>query len=225
MRFAQVHLKPPPGKEHLGKLSIGAILAEERDVPDGVTPLRWMLLTTLAVNSFEEAIEKLKWYCHRWGIETYHKTLKSGCRIEQRQLGNANRIEACLAIDMVVAWRIYHLTKLGREAPDAPCTIFFEDAERKALVAYKTQNPIPPEKSPSLREATRMVASLGGFLGRTGDGEPGTITLCLGLQRFDDIKPICGKSPCLSSLPSLLIPRPLCPAINVGHDQLSQRGI
>jgi hypothetical protein len=32
-----------------------------------------------------------------------------------------------------------------------------------------------------------MVASLGGFLGRKGDGEPGTQTMWLGLQRLDDI--------------------------------------
>ena len=92
-----------------------------------------------------------------------------------------------LAIDMVIAWRIFHLTKLGREIPDVPCTVFFEDAEWKALVAYKTQNPVPPENPPSLREATRMVASLGGFLGRKSDGHPGTKTLWLGLQRLDDL--------------------------------------
>ena len=62
---------------------------------------------------------------------------------------------------MVIAWRIYHLTKLGREIPDVRCTVFFEDAEWKALVAYKTKNPIPPKKTPTLREAMRMVASLG----------------------------------------------------------------
>ena len=187
VRFARVTLKPPPGKAHLGELSIWAILAEEKNAPEGIEPLKWMLLTTCAVDTFEQAVEKLGWYCHRWGIEIYHKTLKSGCRIEKRQLGSADRIEACLAIDMVVAWRIYHLTKLGRETPDVPCTVFFEDAEWKALVAYKTQNPIPPEQPPSLREATRMVASLGGFLGRKCDGEPGTTTLWLGLQRLDDI--------------------------------------
>jgi len=65
--------------------------------------------------------------------------------------------------------------------------VFFEEAEWKALVAYKTQNPIPPEKPPTLREATRMAASLGGFLGRKGDGDPGTKTLWLGLQRLDDL--------------------------------------
>ena len=64
-----------------------------------------MLLTTMPVTNIEQAIEKLKWYALRWGIEVLHRTLKSGCRIEQRQLGNADRIEACLAIDMVVAWR------------------------------------------------------------------------------------------------------------------------
>ena len=64
------------------------------------------------------------------------------------------------------------MTKLGREVPDVPCTVFFEDAEWKALVAYKTQNPIPPEKPPTLREAIHMAASLGGFLGRKSDGEP-----------------------------------------------------
>ena len=32
-----------------------------------------------------------------------------------------------------------------------------------------------------------MVASLGGFLDRKGDGEPGTQTLWLGIQRLDDM--------------------------------------
>ncbi len=118
--------------------------------PKGVEGLKWILLTTCEVRRFEQAIEKLQWYCLRLGIEIYHRTLKSGCKIEQRQLGSAERIETCLAIDMVVAWRIYHLTKLGRETPDVACTVFFEDTEWKALVAYKTQNPIPPEKPPTL---------------------------------------------------------------------------
>jgi hypothetical protein len=121
----------------------------------------------------------------RWGIEGFHRTLKSGCRIEQRQLGAADRIEACLAIDLVVAWRIFHLAKLGREIPDVPCTVSFEDAQWKTLVAYITRNPVPPDQPPTLREAMRMVATIGGFLGRKSDGEPGTKTLWLGLQHLD----------------------------------------
>jgi len=68
-----------------------------------------------------------------------------------------------------------------------PCTVFFEEDEWKALTAYISQNPVPPDSPPKLREAIRMVASLGGFLGRKSDGEPGTKSLWLGLQRLDDI--------------------------------------
>ena len=129
------------------------------------------------VNGFEQALEKITWYTKRWGIEVYHRTLKSGCKIETRQLGSAERIEACLAIDIVVAWRIMHLTQLGREHPDAPCTVYFSDLEWKALVTYVNRDANLPKEPPSLRAATRMVASLGGFLGRKGDGEPGTQTI------------------------------------------------
>ena len=54
------------------------------------------------------------------GPQGLHRTLKSGCRIEQRQLRDADRIEACLAIDLDVAWRIYYLTMLGRDVPQHP---------------------------------------------------------------------------------------------------------
>ena len=168
-------------------IAVWAVLAREQEAPDGVTPLEWMLLTTVPVTDFGQATERLMWYTRRWGIEVLHRTLKSGCRIEQRQLGQADRLEACLAVDLVVAWRIYHLIKLGREVPDAPCTVYFEEAEWKALMVFTTKNPVPPKKPPTLREAIRLVATLGGFLGRKGDGEPGTQTTWIGLQRLDDI--------------------------------------
>ena len=187
VRFAEVHIKPPNRHKNLPSLRIWSVLAVEIDPPAGIEPLEWMLLTTCRVSCFEEAVEKLGWYAKRWGIEVYHRTLKSGCKIEERQLGSAERIEACLAIDMVVAWRIYHLAKLGREIPDVPCTVFFEEAEWKALVAYIHKDPIPPAQPPSLRDAMRMAASLGGFLGRKCDGDPGTKSLWLGLQRIDDL--------------------------------------
>ena len=60
----------------------------------------------------------IQWYCRRWGIEIYHRTLKSGCHIEDRQLGTVNSLKACLAIDMVVAWRIFHLVHLSRRSEE-----------------------------------------------------------------------------------------------------------
>lgn len=184
---ARVELKPPHNKPKLKPVTLWAVWAREIEAPLTSSPLEWMLLTTCAVESFEQATEKIAWYAARWGIEVYHRTLKSGCQIETRQLGSADRIEACLAIDMVVAWRILHLTKLGREHPDVPCTVYFSEAEWKALLTYINRSAVLPIEPPTLREATRMVASLGGFLGRKCDGEPGTQTLWLGLQRLDDL--------------------------------------
>jgi hypothetical protein len=185
--YARVELKAPQIKGKVKPVPVGAVWAREIEAPNGIEPLEWMLLTTCAVESFAQATEKVAWYAARWSIEVYHRTLKSGCQIETRQLGSADRIEACLAIDMVVAWRILHLTKLGREHPDVPCTVYFSEMEWKALLTYINRNAVLPDQPPTLREATRMVASLGGFLGRKCDGEPGTQTLWLGLQRLDDL--------------------------------------
>jgi hypothetical protein len=185
--YARVELTAPQRKGKLKPLTVWAVWAREIEAPANTSALEWMLLTTCPVDCFEQATARIAWYSARWGIEVYHRTLKSGCQIETRQLGSADRIEACLAIDLVVAWRILHLTKLGREHPDVPCTAYFSELEWKALLTYINRSAIVPSEPPSLREATRLVATLGGFLGRKCDGEPGTQTLWLGLQRLDDL--------------------------------------
>ena len=189
IRFAKVDLAPPtPRKKELSPVTLWAVAATEKNAPAGAEPLSWLLFTSMTVETLAQALEKVVWYTRRWGIEVFHRTLKSGCKIEDRQLGNDHRIEACLAIDLVVAWRLFHLVRRGRETPDVPCTVFFEEHEWKALVTFQTRVPVAPDASPpTLREATRMVAGLGGFLGRKGDGEPGTETLWRGIQRLDDL--------------------------------------
>jgi hypothetical protein len=188
VRFAEVRVCPPKkGSRRKTPVNLWAIAAQEESPPVQGEPVEWLLLTTMPVSSLEEAAEKIQWYTLRWQIEVYHRTLKSGCRIENRQLASAHSLQACIAVDVVVAWRIFHLAKLGREVPDAPCTVFFEEAQWKALVCFVNRTPTPPSEPPTLREAMRMVAGLGGFLGRKSDGNPGTQTLWLGLQRLDDI--------------------------------------
>ena len=187
VRFAPVTLRAPDGKRKLGKLALHAVLAREADPLDPDDPIEWMLLTTLAVKNFAEACEKLDWYTTRWMIEVYHRTLKSGCRIEERQHHTVPALENCLAIDMVIAARILHLTWIGRTCPDIPCTVYFEDNQWKALHCFLTKTPTPPKKAPSIREFIGWVARLGGHLGRKCDGAPGTKSLWLGLPRMDDI--------------------------------------
>ena len=90
-----------------------------------------------------------------------------------------------MAIDLVVAWRVYHLVMSGRETPNVPCTVYFDEDQWKALVAFVHRE--VREVAPTLGEALRMVAGLGGFLGRKSDGHPGPKSVWLGLQRLDDI--------------------------------------
>jgi hypothetical protein len=187
VRFAPVTLRAPTTRPKLAPVQVWAVLAREMNPPAGEDGLEWRLYTTVEVASFAAAVEVLGWYTQRWQIEVYHRTLKSGCRIEERQLGTETRWENCLAIDLVVAWRIVHLTKLGREQASLPCTVYFQDHEWKALYCFIARRPDPPAEVPSLRDAMRAVASLGGFLGRAGDGEPGAKALWIGLQRLDDI--------------------------------------
>lgn len=187
IRFAKVQLKRPKrNTTSMPSIDVWAVYVLEQPGQGAVSsPIEWLLLTTVAVESFADAQKRLEWYSGRWGIEVYHRTLKSGCRIKDRQLGSADRLEACLGVDMVVAWRIYHLTMLGREIPDAACSVFFKDVEWKALCCYVNKTPVAPEKAPSLKEAIHMIGAIGGHLGRKSDGFPGTQTLWRGLQRLD----------------------------------------
>ena len=186
IRFSEVTLQPPQAKP-LPPITIWAVYAREIEyAPEVTEPIDWMLLTTVAVSRFEEAEERMRWYGKRWGIEVYHRTLKSGCRIEDRRLDNGDRLTSCIAIDMVVAWRVFLLTMLSREHPELPCDAALSEDEWRALTVFYTHQ-APPKKPPSIKEAILMIAKLGGFLGRKSDGNPGTTTVWRGLQRLGDI--------------------------------------
>jgi len=151
VRFAPITLQPPIKKANLPPVTLWAIYASEQ--PD-------------------EALTRIEWYAKRWGIEVYHRIFKSGCKVERRQLGTASRLKNCLAIDMVIAWRIFYLTMQGRQAPDFLLTIYFTPEKWKALATFTAQTPTPPEQPPTLNEAVGLLAKLGGHLGRTHDDPP-----------------------------------------------------
>lgn len=191
VRFAPVSILPPHHRrakaEGLAALNVWAVLAREEAAPAGSQPLEWLLLSTLPVDSFESACERVQWYTCRWLIEVYHKVLKSGCRVEERQFDELGTIKLYLAIDCVVAWRVLYLTMVGREIPDLPCTAIFEAHEWQALYCFTYKVATPPLEIPKLSQAIGWLARLGGHQGRKGDGPPGVIVLWRGLQRLHDI--------------------------------------
>lgn len=191
LRVSAVTLRPPtnqpPGRALRTSVRLTALWVEEEAAAAGVEPLHWLLLTTLPVGSFIAAATCVAYYSCRWLIEQYHYLLKTGCRAERLQLQSAARLERAVAACCLVAVQLLWLTYLQRQQPEAPCTVAFTEAEWQALCCASSQTPTPPAQPPSLREAVRLVAKLGGFLGRTGDGEPGPLTIWRGLSRLRDL--------------------------------------
>lgn len=190
LRHATLTLLPPDHrkKEGFEPITIQVVFANEENPPKGADPVSWMLLTTAAVESFEDACRVLSWYCGRWSIELLIRITKSGCKAEERQLETAERLKRCLVLDLIVAWRVLYLTTVGRDTPDLPCTVIFEDHEWRSLYifVYKTETKVPKEP-PTLRQVTRLIGKLGGHLGRKSDKEPGQTVMWRGLSRLSDI--------------------------------------
>lgn len=168
----------------LAPIALWGLWAYEPAPPAGSEPLDWMLLSSVPVTSAKQALERLDWYAARWGIELWHKVLKSGCRIEARQLESFERLQRLLTVYAVIAWRILYATMLARLVPDLPCTAILQDDEWQALYCRIHQTPTPPATAPPLRQAIRWIAQLGGFIARASDGEPGTKTLWQGFQEL-----------------------------------------
>jgi hypothetical protein len=186
-------LKLAPPRNHMDREGLSPVpvsvvrVREVETTPEGEEPIEWMIITTLPVYSLGRAVEVIEAYAQRWKIERYHYVLKSGCGVEKLQLETANRIERALSIYNIVAWRLLYMTYVARVAPDLPCTAVLEDDEWKALFVVGSKRPRPlPEQVPSVREAVRMVAALGGFLGRKGDKEPGIQAIWTGFRRLMD---------------------------------------
>ena len=167
-----------------GEVSAYCVIAAEVDAPAGVNPVEWRLLTNRPVENFNDAAQVIDWYRARWEIEMFFHVLKNGCKVEALQLASIEKLERALAVYLVVAWRIARLMRLGRSCPDLDAELLFDRDEWQA--AYLLQKKPVPKKTPRLNEVVRLIAMLGGFLGRKGDGEPGVKTIWQGLQRVAD---------------------------------------
>jgi hypothetical protein len=189
LRFCPLTLCPPRHRksERLPSVTLWAVQVREVDPPVDVKPIEWLLLSTVAVHTVEDAIERVEWYACRWGIEVWHRILKSGCRIEERQLGTADRLQRCLTLYSVIAWRVFYAIMLSRAVPEMPCSVLLEIEEWQALYCAIHECPTPPESPPLLGEAVRWIAQLGGFVGRRRRDQPGAETLWRGFQHLSDL--------------------------------------
>lgn len=163
-----------------GQIEVTCLIASEIDPPAGTQPVVWRLLTNRVASTLEEACELIDWYRARWEIEMFFSVLKVGLQVENLQLGDTKKLQTALALYMIIAWRINRLMRLGRTLPDLPADLLFEADEWRA--AFILNKKPPPKAVPTANTVIRLIAKLGGFLGRKGDGEPGAKTLWLGMR-------------------------------------------
>jgi hypothetical protein len=188
VRFMSLSLKAPQHlRSKMGPVALYGILVQEVDPPADVEPLHWLLLTTVPVCSFDDAVERIDWYCRRWQIEILHKILKSGCAIEKAQLAKDTRLIPMIALFSIIAWRLFWITFLARTDPLAPASTILAPHELAALYTFLHKQPMPDSLQPTVYQAVRWIARLGGFLNRKSDGQPGVTVIWRGWQRLADI--------------------------------------
>ena len=177
------HVSPWVRKLQQPPIAMNVIEVVEVNAPKGVSPIRWILFTSLPVLTFDEAWLLIGYYELRWLVEEYHKALKTGCRTESPQLKTASRLEAFVGLTSVVAVRLLQLKTLARTNPEVPAQRVVPSVWLKMLkLARKNLNRV---HDLTVGHFYREVAKLGGFLGRKSDGEPGWITIWRGWEKLN----------------------------------------
>ena len=186
VRACEVTLRGPrrAGGGKLPDVTLNVVEAIETDPPTGEEPIRWVLFTTLPVSSIVEIQRVIAVYGRRWQIELYFKTLKSGLGVEKLKYETIDRYLTALALLMIVAWRVEQLKGAARVDGNAPCDRYIEPDEWVPTYMILNQTQEIPKEPPTISEFMLMVAKLGGYLNKKGQGPPGSKTIWRGFKRM-----------------------------------------
>jgi len=157
-------------------LPINIVIAEEINTPVATDRLSWILLTGEPIDTFQDCMKVIGYYQSRWLIEEFHKGLKTGCKIEDRQLQSREKLEKLLGVFSITVYQLLLLRYFSKN-PDSTEIIL------PPLQMFVLQKQFPKESCDlSPKGVLTLVAKLGGFIGRKSDGSPGWITLMRGMH-------------------------------------------
>lgn len=185
VRAQTVTVKPPHDRSFMRTITHNVVLVEEVDGPGDGTDVCWLLLTTLPVETLDDVLRVIEHYRARWSIETFFRTLKSGCTVEKISLETKARLQNALAMYNIIAWRILYLTYLNRATPDLPCTAVFTDSEWQPVWCVVTRTALP-ETVPRLNDIMKLITQLGGYNNRATERAAGPQPVWIGLRRMLD---------------------------------------
>jgi hypothetical protein len=187
VRATQVTLRAPQASAgQLADVTVNVVLVSEVDPPADDVAVEWLLLTILPIDTPDQVRLIVEYYCARWLVEIFIRTLKVGCRVEKRRFETLERQLSHLAVSLIVAWRTFYVCRLGRSCPDVSCEVLFEPDEWRPVYQV-VEGKKPPKAPPKLQAVVRLVARLGGYVSRKKGDEPGPQTVWLGLQRMHDM--------------------------------------
>jgi Transposase DDE domain len=144
LAFGQMALLPPRHEPRASKepLTVWVIRVWEEQAPEGEEPLGWVLLTSVPTTTLEQAWERVDWYRHCWLVEDYHRCLKSGCRIEERQLQSVDGLIRLLGLLSPMAVRLLQVRAYAREDPERLASGVIEPLMLAVLAERCGQSPL-----------------------------------------------------------------------------------
>lgn len=198
VRFRKVDIKLEkalPVKRDLSSISLNVVEVVEQNPPKDIKePIRWVLLTTLDVNSFEEALKIIRLYIKRWLIERFHYLLKSGgAEVEQLQLENSHRLKNAITAYSVAGMKVFKLRYWSEHTPQASIKeIGISEVEYKVLYKYAEQKvdkkiQFDPDTFPSVSEFTVVLGRISGFFPSKRQPIPGIKILSRAITKLNDL--------------------------------------
>jgi hypothetical protein len=187
VRYHQVEILRPANNKHsyesviLTAIEIKETNSSNKNEEDII---HWKLLTTLEVRSVSDALQCVRWYTFRWLIERFHYVLKSGTKIEELQLKDAESLQKAINVYSLAAFRVMQLVYESRHHPEVSCEVVLTRAQWVTLYMLTNGNRQIPQQPPSLQQAVKWIGRLGGHLGRKSDGPPGLKTVWQGYQQL-----------------------------------------
>lgn len=182
-----VRVLPPPhprcGEHSDEPLGLWVVYVGEIDPPKGCEKLEWFLLSNVATETREEALERVGWYEKRPVIEEFHKAQKTGCGMELPQFTTRKALEVAAGMLSVVAVQLLRLRDLCRQ-PDArqrPATAVVDGEYVQVLSAWRWKQ---SRSDLSVWEFLYALAKLGGHLNRKHDHLPGWLVLWRGWTKL-----------------------------------------
>jgi hypothetical protein len=184
-----VRIKRPrdlPKDKYPEFIDVNVVRVWEPQPPEGEQAIEWKLVTREPADTPEQILTIVDYYRCRWPIEEFNKALKTGCRVQSRQLVDVAALLNVVALFVPIAWSILHLRTLANSPHPPPAAAVLRPVQMTVLMAHpKTKKRFQVASPPTARDALYAVAALGGHLKR--NGPPGWLTLFRGYKTLTEL--------------------------------------